>query len=72
MRMKPIGKVVISPVVKKRRQARRVADSMHDVLDLYERYENMRKHGGTSLDELTRRIEAKEASERSRATSRVR
>jgi hypothetical protein len=65
--MKPIGKVVISPVEKKRRRARRVADSMRDVLDLYERYEDVRKHGGTSLDELTRKIEAREASERKHA-----
>jgi len=69
MRMKPIGKVVISPVEKKRGQARRVADSMRDVLDLFERYEDVRKHGGTTLSELTRKIETREAGGHKRAAA---
>jgi hypothetical protein len=57
--MKPIGKIIVSPVVKKRRRARRVAESLRGLVDLYERYEDVRKNGGTSLDELTRKIAAR-------------
>jgi len=67
MRMKPIGKVIVSPAEKKRRRARRVAESVRDVLDLYERYEDVRKHGGTTLAELTRKIEARTTSSHRRA-----
>jgi hypothetical protein len=59
--MKPIGKIVVSPVVKKRRRARRVAESLRGLVDLYERYEDVRKNGGTSLDELTRKIGTRHA-----------
>lgn len=72
MRMKPIGKVVLSPATKKRRRARRVAESLRDVLDLYERYEDVRKHGGTTLAELTHKIEAREAADHKRTASRAR
>jgi hypothetical protein len=57
---------------KKRRRARRVAESMREVLDLYERYEDVRKGGGTTLGEVTRKIEAREATGHKRGANRGR
>ncbi|HJX52095.1 MAG TPA: hypothetical protein VJ801_04955 [Polyangia bacterium] len=56
---------------KKRRQARRGAESMREVLDLYERCENVRERGGTTPGELTRKIEAREATGYKRGANRV-
>jgi hypothetical protein len=66
MRTQPIAKIV-SPEAKKRRRARRVSESMREVLDLYERYEDVRKHGGTTLAELTRKMEPRTSPSRKRA-----
>ena len=59
MRMRPIGKTATSKVEKKRRRARRIADGSRELLELYERAESLRQHGGTTLEELTTKIQTR-------------
>jgi hypothetical protein len=68
--MRPIGKTTTSKVEKKRRRARRIADGSRELLELYERAESIRQHGGSTLDELTKKIQARATAKRRRRQAR--